>query len=175
MARRIGWLVLGFVIAIVLFVVGGYVFVNEGGVPMATSSAPLPFEKTVARMALRASDRQAASEKNPLPLSDDNLAAGATVYRDHCAVCHGRPGQTSEFARAMFPQPPQLFAADQMVTDDPEGITYWKVTNGIRLSGMPGFGQLLSDDQRWQATMLVAHADTLSDRAKSILASAQPH
>jgi mono/diheme cytochrome c family protein len=49
-----------------------------------------------------------------------------------------------------------------MVTDDPEGVTYWKVTNGIRLSGMPGFGGTLSDTERWQVTMLVAHADKLS-------------
>ena len=49
-----------------------------------------------------------------------------------------------------------------MVTDDPEGVTHWKVTHGIRLSGMPGFGSTLSDTQRWQLTMLVAHAGKLS-------------
>lgn len=49
-----------------------------------------------------------------------------------------------------------------MVTDDPEGVTYWKVTHGIRLSGMPGFESTLSDTQRWQVTMLAAHADKLS-------------
>jgi mono/diheme cytochrome c family protein len=62
----------------------------------------------------------------------------------------------------MFPSPPQLFEEADMVTDDPEGVTFWKVTNGIRLSGMPGFGGALSDTQRWQVTMLVAHAGKLS-------------
>jgi mono/diheme cytochrome c family protein len=62
----------------------------------------------------------------------------------------------------MFPPPPQLFVHDQMVTNDPPGVTYWKVTHGIRLSGMPGFPDVLNDTQRWQVTMLVAHADKLS-------------
>ena len=50
-----------------------------------------------------------------------------------------------------------------MVTEfGPEGVTYWKLTHGIRLSGMPGFADTLSDTQRWQVTMLVAHADKIS-------------
>jgi mono/diheme cytochrome c family protein len=67
----------------------------------------------------------------------------------------------------MFPPPPQLFEKDDMVTDDPEGVTYWKVTHGIRLSGMPGFASTLSDTQRWQVTMLLAHADKLSRAAQA--------
>jgi thiosulfate dehydrogenase len=70
----------------------------------------------------------------------------------------------------MFPDPPQLFEQKDMVTDDPEGITYWKVTHGIRLSGMPGFGGTLADTARWQVTMLVAHADKLPASARAALA-----
>jgi mono/diheme cytochrome c family protein len=90
------------------------------------------------------------------------MLAGANAYKEHCALCHGAPGQPrTAISKGMFPSPPQLFEED-MVTDDPEGVTYWKVTHGIRLSGMPGFGNTLSDTQRWQVTMLVAHADKLS-------------
>ena len=59
-----------------------------------------------------------------------------------------------------------------MVTDEPEGITYWKVTHGIRLSGMPGFEGALSNTQRWQVTMLVASADRLSPAVHAALATA---
>jgi hypothetical protein len=55
-------------------------------------------------------------------------------------------------ANAMFPHPPQLFEKDQMVTDDPPGITYWVITHGIRLSGMPGFDKALSETERWQVS-----------------------
>jgi hypothetical protein len=67
----------------------------------------------------------------------------------------------------MFPPPPQLFEKADMMLDDPQGETYWKVTNGIRLSGMPGFGSSLSDTQRWQLAMLVGNADKLSGAAKA--------
>jgi len=85
---------------------------------------------------------------------------GVNTYKEHCAVCHGVPGEPrTAISNGMFPSPPQLFEAADMGTGDPEGETFWKVTNGIRLSGMPGFGGALSDIQRWQVTMLVAHAD----------------
>jgi thiosulfate dehydrogenase len=71
----------------------------------------------------------------------------------------------------MFPLPPQFFEKDGMVTRNPEGITYWKVTHGIRLSGMPAFGGVLSNTQRWQVTMLVAHADKLSPAVRAALAT----
>jgi len=103
-------------------------------------------------------------------VSDDNLLSGAKAYSENCAGCHGSPGHpVTAFAKAMFPPPPQLFEANQMVTDDPEGVIFWKITNGIRLSGMPGFVDMLSDDQRWQLSMLLARADKLPPAVSSAL------
>jgi len=56
-----------------------------------------------------------------------------------------------------------------MVTDDPEGVTYWKVTHGIRLSGMPGFGGRLTETERWQVTMLVTSADKMTPAVQAAL------
>ncbi|MEO8053413.1 MAG: cytochrome c [Acidobacteriota bacterium] len=128
---------------------------------METTASPLPLEKTVADMALRASLGHAADQKNPLRFNDDTMLAGAQKYKQYCAVCHGTPGQRSAISKGMFPEPPQLFEKQDMVTDDPEGVTCWKVTHGIRLSGMPGFEGVLSDTERWQVTTLVSHADQL--------------
>jgi thiosulfate dehydrogenase len=47
------------------------------------------------------------------------------------------------------------------VTDDEPGESYWKVANGIRLTGMPGFRPALSETQMWQVSLLVANADKL--------------
>lgn len=157
---------LGVVLTILLLVVGGYLFVRGGGVSLATTAPPLPLEKTLAKIALRASIGQAVDQKDPLPFDDANMLAGLGIYKERCAVCHGVPGQPpTAISSGMFPPPPQLFEKRGMVTDDPEGETYWKVTNGIRLSGMPGFVGTLSDTQRWQVTMLMKHADKLPVRA----------
>lgn len=163
---------LGFVLAIALLIVGAYVFVKAGGISMKTTARPLPLEQTVARLALRASLGNARDQKDPLPFDDPNMLAGAKIYKENCATCHGIPGESpTAIARGMFPPPPQLFEKDAMVIDDPEGITYWKVTHGIRLSGMPGFVSTLSDMERWQVTMLLAHADKASPPVQAALAS----
>jgi len=69
----------------------------------------------------------------------------------------------------MFPLPPQLLGHDEMVTDDPVGATYWKVSNGIRLTGMPGFNDMLTPTQMWQVSQLLVHADKLPDQTKAVL------
>jgi len=61
----------------------------------------------------------------------------------------------------MFPPPPQLLAPDGMMTKDPEGELYWKITNGIRMTGMPAFENVLDQNRRWQVTLLLKHADAL--------------
>jgi thiosulfate dehydrogenase len=63
----------------------------------------------------------------------------------------------------MFPRAPQLWAVHKKtavgVSDDPVGETYWKVKNGIRLSGMPSYRELLTDDEIWQVSILLSRAD----------------
>jgi thiosulfate dehydrogenase len=162
--------VIGVVITLVVLAGGAYLFVKTGGISMDTTAPPLPLERKVAGMALRASIGHAVDQKNPLPFNDDTMLAGARKYKQNCAVCHGVPGQPpTAISKGMFPDPPQLFEKKGMVTDDPEGETFWKVTHGIRLSGMPGFASTLSDSERWQLTTLVAHADKLSPAVQAEL------
>jgi thiosulfate dehydrogenase len=160
--------VLGVFLTLLALVVGGYLFVSSGRLSMATTAPPLLLEATVAQMALRASMGNAKDQGDPLPFGDANMLAGAKVFKDNCAGCHGAPEQPRPaISKAMFPPPPQLFEKDDMVTDDPQGETFWMVTHGIRLSGMPGFAKILSDTQRWQVTMLLSHADKLPPAAQA--------
>lgn len=164
------WFGLGVVAALAALGTGAYAFVDGGGVPMGTAARPLPLERAVARLALRASIGSAARATNPLRVDESNMAAGAEQYGEHCAVCHGVPGRpAAALARAMFPHPPQLFEPRGMITNDPPGVVYWKVTHGIRLSGMPAFRDALSDAQRWQLTMLLTRADQLSAAVRRAL------
>ena len=66
----------------------------------------------------------------------------------------------------MYPPAPPLWemhhhGSETMmgVTDDPPGETYWKVANGIRLTGMPSYKGVLSDTEMWQVSLLLANAD----------------
>jgi thiosulfate dehydrogenase len=55
------------------------------------------------------------------------------------------------------------------VTDNPVSETYWKVANGIRLTGMPAFKTKLTDTQVWQVSQLIAHTNEISDSVKRTL------
>jgi mono/diheme cytochrome c family protein len=67
-----------------------------------------------------------------------------------------------------YPHPPQLFKGHG-VTDDPVGETYWKVANGIRLTGMPAYNKTLTQDQMWQVSLLLADADKLPANVRTEL------
>jgi len=157
----------------ILAPLAAYAYVRLGFLSLATTAKPFPFEQLMAHTALNESVGSAANDKDPLSVSDENLMAGAKAYRERCAVCHGLTGQPkTSIAAGMFPKPPQLLEGHG-VTDDPEGATHWKIVNGIRLSGMPGFSQTLSDTERWQITMLLKHADNLPVAVKAVLSQPQ--
>jgi mono/diheme cytochrome c family protein len=105
----------------------------------------------------------------PIAADETSYLEGARIYRDNCAICHGLPGGTPPaIAKGLFPEAPALFKG-KGVTDDEPGETYWKVVNGIRLTGMPGFRQSLSERQAWEVTLMLAHADTLPASVHSAL------
>jgi mono/diheme cytochrome c family protein len=161
----------GLILGLLIPAVAGYCYFRFGYAPVATSSAPMPFEKTMAKLALHARiDKEAPKKDPPVPADEANLAQGAMVYSENCAFCHGLPNQKATMAaKGMFPLPPQLFEKDDMVTDDPAGVTYWKVSNGIRMTGMPGFGEMLTPTQMWQVSLLLAQADKLPSGAQAAL------
>jgi mono/diheme cytochrome c family protein len=160
---------LGFVIALVFISIGAYVYFAFGYAPVSTASKPMPFETALAHRGLRAAIGAAADKPSPVQPTEPNLASGAAVYRQDCAVCHGLPGEAgTHISRGMFPKPPQLFRG-KGVTDDPVGETFWKVQNGIRLTGMPGFQGSLSEQQMWQVSQLLAHSHDLPESVSAEL------
>ena len=159
-------LVLG-VIVVPLAVFGYFV---TGNAPVGTAAKAMPFERILAGRALHARMEREMPKTVPIAADESNYLAGAHVYREDCAVCHGLPSAAmTAIAKGMYPRVPQLFHG-KGVTDDEPGETYWKVANGIRLTGMPGFKQSLSETQMWQVSLLLANANKVPDSVKQALA-----
>lgn len=164
-----GKFLLGLIIGLVIIPCAVYFYFSSGMAPVATAAPPMPFEKKFARMALHARLEKEMPKSSPIQADDAAYAAGAQVYKEHCAVCHGLPNapQTA-IAKGMFPKPPKLMEGTG-VTDDPPGESYWKVAGGIRMTGMPGFDKTLSTTQMWQVSLLLASADKLPPSVKENL------
>jgi thiosulfate dehydrogenase len=159
----------GFVVGLLILPLFSWLYFRFGYAPVATASSPLPFERQLAHSALHARIRKEAPKISPMQPNDGDYLAGAHIYRVRCAVCHGLPEQAeSATSKGMFPRPPQLFKGHG-VTDDPVGETYWKVANGIRLTGMPSYAGSLSEAERWQVSWLLANADKLAQPVRDAL------
>ena len=166
-----GKLLAGFLLGVVVVLAAEYLFLTQGGMPVATKGDPRPLETFLASRALHVAMAKDANRPSPLQPTEANLLAGVKVYRNQCEGCHGSLNQKEPgpFAKGMFPRPPILMPPHKGVTGDPVGETHWKVKNGIRLSGMPAFEAMLSQDELWQVSLLLQKADQLPEPVKTAL------
>ncbi len=160
---RAAWFgLLGFLLAIPCMAGAVYLYIRYGHPPVATADRPFPDEKAIVHIPLHARIRRDLIAPPATPEAHD-LVAGAQVYVEHCAICHGTPQLDSSFGKWEYPTSPQLWRKHGHgvvgVSDDAPNVSYWKVENGIRLTGMPSFQHILSNDQMWQVSFLVAQAD----------------
>jgi thiosulfate dehydrogenase len=172
--KRMRKFLLGLVVGVAIVPAGVWGYFRFGHPPVAVADAPLPFEKQIVKVPLHARIDREMPQKAPFVATGADLIAGAQIYRQQCAACHGLPNRGSDFAAHMYPDAPPLFKWHRVgvigVSDDPAGETYWKVANGIRLTGMPSFDKVLNERQMWQVTLLLKNANTtLPDEAVKML------
>lgn len=159
-----GRVLFGIFLGVALVAGGIGVWLYRGKVPVAVTDAPLPLEDKVTSTALNARVNRELIQMPPIQPDDHNLTAGAQIYMDQCALCHGTRGHSAPLGENMFPAAPPLWERHANgpavgVSDDAPGETYWKVANGIRLSGMPEFRSALTNNEMWQVSLLLSHAD----------------
>jgi thiosulfate dehydrogenase len=160
---------IGLILGLLVVPFGLYLYLTGGAAPVATTDSSMPFESYFAHKALDARLAKEMPKTVPIQPNEANYLAAAELYKQHCAVCHGLPlTPKTAIAAGMFPKPPLLMEG-KGVTDDEPGESYWKISNGLRLSGMPGFSKSLSETQMWQIALLVANADKLPASAKTVL------
>ena len=159
----------GIIVGVLLLVGAAFAYFLSGSAPVATADKTMPFEKMLANGALHARIEKDMPKSVPVAADEATFLAGAHVYQHHCGLCHGLPNMDQgPIAKGMFPKPPHLFRG-KGVTDDEPGETYWKVANGIRLTGMPSFKGNLSETEMWQVSVLLANANKISDAVKQEL------
>jgi thiosulfate dehydrogenase len=173
-------------IAIVFLILGilivpicGWLYLNYGHPPVAVADPSFPMEAAIVHNPL--GHRIAAENpgNSPIAINEATLTEGANVYMTECAFCHGAPDKPSKVGANMYPDVPQLWERHHNgkvvgVSDDPAGETYWKVKNGIRLTGMPSYSKLLTDQQMWEVSNLLATADKPMPAAVTKILTAAP-
>lgn len=162
-----------------LALIGGLALVAAVGFAAGGVSArpnPSALEVTVARAARHwLIPGSARSALNPVPLSPAALDAGLRHFADHCAGCHGNDGRgDTALGRGLYPRSPDM---RQPATQDlSEGELFWIIENGIKLTGMPAWGDPESEDKSgsWQLVHFIRHLPQLSADEGDLMTSLNP-
>jgi mono/diheme cytochrome c family protein len=162
-------------ILIVLLVVGGAAafVVKTGRLPIAATTPPDIVDRVAMTAKFKAVVRHAAGLQVTLPTDAASVARGRDHYVENCLPCHGAPGvKPAEFAEGMNPKPPDIDGQLQNYTD-PQ--LFWVIKNGLRATGMPGFGVNHKDEEIVAIGAFVRHTPRLSPEERKELAAAAAH
>ena len=100
---------------------------------------------------------------NPLPRTPAVLAEARAHWADHCAVCHGNDGRgRTEIGAHLYPRAPDMtLRATQSLSD---GELFAIIENGIRLTGMPGWGNGTAESAygSWSLVHFIRHLPELT-------------
>ena len=159
---------LGVILTLIVVFGGAYRWVYNGHVdPRALPNGPSTFERRTANHSIDEwVDAHAPKQENPFKPTMENIMDGSMVYDKHCALCHGSLKEPiSPMKTKFYPPVPQLM---NHTPDDPDANLYYVAKYGTKLTGMPGWDGVLSDDDIWKAILFIKNSSQMKDT------SAQP-
>jgi mono/diheme cytochrome c family protein len=103
------------------------------------------------------------------------IKVGIHEYSTTCVLCHGGPGVVREhYAMGMYPSPPELESGD-ILKDLSDAQVFWIIQNGLKMTGMPAFGAVHSDEEIWGTVAFMKRLPGMSaDEYRSITGGDQP-
>lgn len=145
---------LGSAVTLVVLLLGGFLYLTLGLAEVRADLPPSRLEAYLLNKAVHASvRREAAEEKNPVPLTEGNLIAGGKLFLGNCSGCHGSPLNLKEDnSESLYPRIPQLA---KVGTEYSEAQVFWIAKHGIRRTGMFANGKWVSDQDLWTMAAFV--------------------
>ena len=152
--------VLGVVVTLAAIAGGVYLIAQNGLYPIGADNPPSALERRLAERAMDVyADKHKPAGDNPVAITPANLLEGAKAYEEHCALCHGgAQAKISPMQNKFNPPPPQL--VNRIPDDEPAGL-FWVTKHGVRMTGMPAWDGMLSDDAMWKIVAFIKNSDTL--------------
>lgn len=91
-----------------------------------------------------------AYRRPPVTYHAASIAPGMSVYREHCATCHGATG-AGDGPSVHSLRRPLADLRSPPASRRHAGEIFWLITHGIPGRGMPGFESRLGEAERWDA------------------------
>lgn len=174
--KRLLWFLAGVVTLPVLALLFGFVMLKSRSHGFSAHAQPMFVEKFAAEQArLMALPSDAKDKPNPVPNSSEVLAEARAHWADHCATCHANDGSgQTEVGKNMYPPAPDMRKHDTQ--DMTDGELFYIIQNGVRLSGMPAWGNDSEHDQKasWKLVRFIRHLPNLSPEELQEMESLNP-
>jgi mono/diheme cytochrome c family protein len=152
------------VLMTLLAVLGGAITYSIARRGLSAHAEPSAAEEMVAR-AMRgwATPQSVRNRPNPVQPTPEVLDEALAHYADHCATCHANNGSgDTTIGRGLYPRVPDMRGTTtQSLTD---GELFSIIEHGIRLTGMPGWGDGTPESEResWGLVHFIRRLDKLT-------------
>jgi mono/diheme cytochrome c family protein len=164
-----------FLVAVSLVVIVAWLWVKLGTCGFSARATPSPMEQLAAATARKlAMPEHAKDLRNPVPYSIDALEQAQAHWADHCAFCHANDGSgNTDVGRNLYPKPPDMRASPTQSLSD--GELYFTINQGIRLTGMPAWGQPGDDDEdSWKLVYVIRNLPKMTAQEAEAMKKLNP-
>ena len=177
--HRAGWFVLGAAAMLVVLLAAGLFALRQVS-GFSAHEPPTALEGWLARQARTAAmPAEAKARANPIAPSPEVLAEASAHWADHCASCHSNDGSGDTLmGRNLVPPAPDMRRPEtQQLTD---GELFYIIQNGVRLTGMPGWGESGQDgsahdeEDSWKLVHFIRHLPQLTFAEKKAMEKLNP-
>ena len=169
------WFFAGILFAVVVALIAGLALIRSGR-GFSAREKPTAVETWVAQKSRAfAMPAEAKSRTNPVGNSPEVLAEGRAHWADHCFSCHSNNGSgDTALGKSMYPPAPDMrLSATQQLTD---GELFYIIQNGIRLTGMPAWGNGTPKDEEdsWKLVHFIRHLPQITLEEKKAMEKMNP-
>jgi thiosulfate dehydrogenase len=150
----------GVIVGALALAAGVYGYARFGLLDLRADRNPWLLEERIVGSAMdESTERHAPEQKNPLQPTQENLLAGARLYRDKCSDCHGSPiNPNSDYGRSFYPRAPQFMKQAPAM---PDHENFYIIKHGVRWTAMPAWGNIMTDSEIWQVILVLSRFETL--------------
>ena len=155
------WKKVSLTLLLVVFVAAGFeIALIRGG--LSARGTPMAIEKFLATMTRKLAIPSGYRRiQNPFSASPENIQGGLEHFADHCATCHANDGSgKTEIGQNLYPKSPDMRLPPTQNLSD--GEIYYIIHNGVRLTGMPAWGEADHDPDSWKLVLFIRHLTQLT-------------
>jgi mono/diheme cytochrome c family protein len=143
---------------------------------LSAREQPTAIEAFAARkMRQWATPERLRSLRNPVPLTAAILTEAGAHFADHCAGCHGNDGRgQTGMGQHLYPRAPDMtLGPTKSLTD---GELFGIIENGIRLTGMPAWGNGSPEGSRgsWTLVHFIRHLPKITPEEVAAMEKLNP-